>query len=418
MDMQRKGIDRAIVLVIDGLGIGAMPDVANVRPRDVGADTLAHVVQAAGGLSLPNLERLGLGTVAPASGLRVEAHPIAAHGRCALGYAGADTYLGHQVLMGSNVPDAPEELFEVVRDDVAAALRRAGHEVVPASPDVSALLVDGAMIVGDNLESDPLQTYHTVGSLEDLPYERIVEVAQVVRDVARVRRIVAMGGRGFRSADVIRCTERRPTGQCGVNNVALGLYTKQYVVRHLTRGTRPDVQVSTIMRKAGWPVHLIGKVADVVVCEGAQKAPHVPTPDVLEATYQALDAVSHGLIAINVQETDLAGHDQDALRYAQCLRTTDEGIGRILAKLTPRDILMITGDHGNDPTIGHDKHTREFTPLLVYGESVAPIALGQRESLADIGATVAEIFGTAPPEIGTSFLEQVCMRPAAVHAAD
>jgi phosphopentomutase len=407
MDIGSGEIGRVIVLVIDGLGVGAMPDVADVRPRDVGADTLAHVVRAAGALSLPNLERMGLGTIAPASGLRIEREPIAAHGICALGYQGADTYLGHQVMMGSRVPDVPEELFEAVRDDVAAALQRAGHRVEAAGPDVSALVVDGAMIVGDNLESDPLQTYHTVGSLEDLSYDAIVDVATIVRSVARVRRIVAMGGRGFRSADVLRCTERRPTGQCGVNNVALGLYTKKYVVRHLTQGTRPDVQVTTLMHKAGWPVALIGKVADVIVCDGARKAPHVPTPDVLNATYAALDSVERGLIAINVQETDLAGHDQDAQRYAECLRMTDAGVGRILDMLTPRDLFIITGDHGNDPTIGHDKHTREYTPLLVRGERVVPRALAPRDSLADIAATIAEVFGVGPPEIGVSFLREL-----------
>ncbi len=408
MLQKRTGhIERVIVLVIDGLGVGAMPDVAIARPRDVGADTLGHVVRAAGGLSLPNLERMGLGTIAPASGLRVEPRPIAAHGICALGYQGADTYLGHQVLMGSRVPDVPEELFEAVRDDVAAALQRAGHRVVAAGDGVSALWVDDAMVVGDNLESDPLQTYHTVGSTEDVAYETILEVAQIVRSVARVRRIVAMGGRGFRSADVRRCIERRPTGQCGANNVALGLYTKQYIVRHLTQGTRPDVQVTTLLRKAGWPVHLIGKVADVIVCEGAEKAPHVPTQDVLDATYDALDRVERGLIAINVQETDLAGHDQDAKRYADCLRLTDTGVGRILEKLTGDDLFIITGDHGNDPTIGHDKHTREFTPLLVRGDRIAANALAPRESLADIAATIAEIFATERPEIGTSFLPQI-----------
>lgn len=417
MDADSGRIGRVIVLVIDGLGVGAMPDVAEVRPRDVGADTLGHVVKAAGGLSLPNLESMGLGTIAPASGLRVERQPIAAHGICALGYQGADTYLGHQVLMGSRVPDVPEELFEVVRADVAAALRRAGHRVEAAGADVSALWVDGAMIVGDNLESDPLQTYHTVGSMEDLPYEKILEVAEILRSVARVRRIVAMGGRGFRSSDVLRCTERRPTGQCGVNNVALGLYTKKYVVRHLTQGTRPAVQVTTLLHKAGWPVHLIGKVADVIVCEGAEKAPHVPTPDVLTATYEALERVDRGLIAINVQETDLAGHDQDAARYAECLRMADEGIGRILDKLTEDDLFIITGDHGNDPTIGHDKHTREFTPLLVRGDHIAPNSLEPRESLADIAATIAEIFGTERPEIGKSFLQELQRHDTAIAAS-
>jgi phosphopentomutase len=384
-----------------------MPDVPRVRPQDRGADTLGHVIRATGGLSLPQLERLGLGTVAPTSGLRVEPRPVAAHGICALGYEGADTYLGHQVLMGSRVPDVPEELFEVVRDDVMEALRRAGHRVEPARNDVSALLVDGRMIVGDNLESDPLQTYHCVGSVDELPYEEILRVAEVVREVVRVRRVVAMGGQGFTAAEIRRCVERRPTGQCGVNNVALGLYTKQYVVRHFIRGSRPAVQVPTILRRDGWPVALIGKVADVIACEGAEMEPHVPTPLVLEATYRAMQRVSRGLIAINIQETDLAGHDQDARHYAEVLRATDQGVSRILADLTPRDVLIITADHGNDPCIGHDKHTREFTPLLVYGHGLPPRPLPLRESLADIAATIAEIFGVEQPEIGRSFWREL-----------
>ena len=401
------GIERVLLLVIDGLGVGEMPDVPQVRPNDRGADTLGHVVKAAGSLSLPNLERLGLGTVAPKSGLRVEAAPIAAHGICALGYAGADTYLGHAVMMGSRVPDVPEELFEAVRDDVAAALRSAGHRVEAAGDNLSALFVDDAMILGDNLESDPLQTYHCVGSLEELEYDQILEVSQILRSVARVRRIVAMGGRGFTAADIRRCTEHRPTGQCGVNNVALGLYTKQYVVRHLTRGSRPEVQVPTLMRQAGWPVVLLGKMADVIICSGAELEPHVPTPRVLEATYRALERVQRGLIAVNIQETDLAGHDQSAARYADCLRVTDEGIGQILTRLGDRDLFIITGDHGNDPTIGHDKHTREFTPLLVWGASIPPRALPPRESLADIAATIAEIFNVGPTEIGRSFCAEL-----------
>jgi phosphopentomutase len=407
MERDSYAIDRIVLLVIDGLGLGAMPDVPVTRPKDVGADTLRHVVGAAGGLSLPNLERLGLGTVAPSSGLRIERSPIGAHGICALGYQGADTFLGHQVMMGSRVPDAPEELFDAVRDDVVARLRDAGHRVEPAHEGLSALWVDGAMVVGDNLESDPLQTYHVVGSLDDVDHEHIVAVAEVVRSVARVRRIVAMGGRGFRGADVRRCVELRPTGQCGVNNVALGLYTSRYVVRHMTRGARPEVQVPTLMREAGWPVALIGKTADVISCDGATRAAHVDTRDVLDDTLATLDTFTRGLMAVNVQETDLAGHDQSAARYAQCLRDCDAGIGQILARLRDSDLFIVTGDHGNDPTIGHDKHTREFTPLLVYGARVAPRPLGQRDSLADIAATIAETFGVRAPEVGASFLGEL-----------
>ncbi|MEN5082189.1 phosphopentomutase [Bosea sp. TWI1241] len=399
--------DRVIILVLDALGIGALPDVHLVRPNDVGSNTLKHVVRDAGGLSLPNLERLGLGTVAPDSGLRVEPSPIAVHGVFNLGYKGADTYLGHQVIMGSRVPDVPEELFEAVRDDVAAALRAAGHTVEPAGEGLAALFVDGRMICGDNLESDPLQTYHCVGSIDETPYEDIVAVGEMLRSVARVRRVVAMGGYGFKAADIRRCTERRPTGQCGVNNVALGLYTSNYVVRHLTRGTKPAVQIPTILKKAGYEVELIGKVADVITCEGAHKEPHVLTQPVLDATYASLARVRSGLIAINIQETDLAGHDESAARYAACLRLADEGIGRIMAMMSPRDLLIVTGDHGNDPTIGHDKHTREFTPLLAWTPGIVPKGVFMRDSLSDIAATVAEVFGVGATEIGTSFLDDI-----------
>jgi phosphopentomutase len=401
--------DRVIILVLDALGIGALPDVHLVRPNDVGSNTLKHVVSAVGGLSLPNLERLGLGTVAPGSGLRVDPAPIAVHGMCNLGYKGADTYLGHQVIMGSRVPDVPEELFDAVSADVAAALRRAGHHVEPAGDGLSALFVDGKMICGDNLESDPLQTYHCVGSIEDMAYEDIVKVGEILRSVARVRRVVAMGGYGFHAADIRHCTERRPTGQCGVNNVALGLYTSNYVVRHLTRGTTPDVQVPTILKKAGYEVELLGKVADVITCEGAHKEPHVLTQPVLDATYASMARVRSGLIAINIQETDLAGHDESAERYAACLRLADEGIGNMMSMMSSRDLLIVTGDHGNDPTIGHDKHTREFTPLLVWTPGIKPKGIFMRDSLSDIAATTAEIFSVAATEIGTSFLDDIAV---------
>jgi phosphopentomutase len=401
--------DRVIILVLDALGIGALPDVHLIRPNDVGSNTLKHVVSAVGGLSLPNLERLGLGTVAPSSGLRIDPAPISVHGMCNLGYKGADTYLGHQVIMGSRVPDVPEELFEAVSADVAAALRQAGHHVEPAGEGLSALFVDGKMICGDNLESDPLQTYHCVGSIEDTPYEDIVKVGEILRSVARVRRVVAMGGYGFHAADIRRCTERRPTGQCGVNNVALGLYTSNYVVRHLTRGTKPDVQVPTILKKAGYEVELLGKVADVITCDGAHKEPHVLTQPVLDATYASMARVRSGLIAINIQETDLAGHDESAERYAACLRLADEGIGKMMSMMGSRDLLIVTGDHGNDPTIGHDKHTREFTPLLVWTPGIKPKGIFMRDSLSDIAATTAEIFSVAKTEIGTSFLDDIAV---------
>ncbi|MCW2762475.1 MAG: mutase, partial [Marmoricola sp.] len=108
-----------------------------------------------------------------------------------------------------------------------------------------------------------------------------------------------------------------------------------------------------------------------------------------------------------VQETDLAGHEQDVERYANLLHMVDDLLPHILEMLAPGDALFITGDHGNDPAIGHSQHTREYTPVIVYGPGISPVPLGVRTSLADIGATAADILGVLPLGSGTSFLKEI-----------
>jgi phosphopentomutase len=158
----------------------------------------------------------------------------------------------------------------------------------------------------------------------------------------------------------------------------------------------------TLATGAGYEVALIGKAADVIHDEGAKHHNMVPTGEVLECTLRYLKDMASGLIVANVQETDLAGHEQDSERYALILEEVDAFLPRLLGQLGDGDFLFLTGDHGNDPTIGHSQHTREMTPLLVAGD-VAPVDLGTRPTLADIAASMAEILGIPSVASGSSF---------------
>ena len=149
---------------------------------------------------------------------------------------------------------------------------------------------------------------------------------------------------------------------------------------------------------------MIGKVADIVSNEGGLSISCVPTQEVMELTLRETKALKHGFLCTNVQETDLAGHSQSATAYKRILEIADQGIARLVPELTHQDILVVMADHGNDPNIGHSKHTRERVPLLVYKKGVTGKSLGKRSTLSDIGATVCDYFGTNAPENGKSFL--------------
>jgi phosphopentomutase len=127
----------------------------------------------------------------------------------------------------------------------------------------------------------------------------------------------------------------------------------------------------------------------------------------MRKTIEHFGAMGHGLIVANVQETDLSGHEQNPRRYADVLELVDRMLPELLDQLGDDDVLLITGDHGNDPTIGHAQHTREYTPVLVVGPAVRPVDIGLRESLADIGATAADLLGVLPIRSGRSFAHEV-----------
>jgi phosphopentomutase len=394
---------RAVLLILDGLGIGEMPDVKEVRPQDSGAHTLLHILENVP-LTLPNLSMLGLGHILDREDLLAKSGPLANYGICQLKHYGADTYAGHNEIMGAS-PKVPIKTFiKNAAKEIENALVQEGFSVTYPIAGTGILLVDEKIIVADNMETDPGQIINVTGPLDEVPYDKIYQIGKIVRGIVKTSRVIALGGTGVTANDIINaCIQRGELA--GVDTPKLNIYNDDYIVRHLGYGVNPDGQISTILENAGIPVYLYGKIADVIQGEVTERDPVVPTRQVFARVTNRLKSLAHGFIAATVQETDLAGHEEDCSKYAEILRISDKGIQEVLSLLKEGDLFIITADHGNDPTIGHSRHTREQTPLLIYQHGKpGGNCLGIRSTLADVAATIAEYFHVKPTESGTSAL--------------
>lgn len=401
----RDARGRFVVIVLDGFGVGQMPDVAEARPADVGANTCAHIFERTPGLALPNLAALGL---ANAVGREFSGLPFsrdATWGRSALAHQGADTFYGHQEIMGTRPPVPLTEPIQAAVGEIASALEGAGFSVRVCSTGsgLRYLVVNEACTVADNVECDPGQAFNVTAALDDMDFETELEVGRIVRRIARTPRVIVFGGRGVHLADLLGALEEHD-GYVGVNAPASGVYNDDYHCIHMGYGVDERVQAPYLLGERGVDVHLLGKVADVCANRFGASESIVDTRAVLERTLELVREGGPGFICANVQETDLMGHRENVAGYADKLRVADEVIGEIVGALSPGDVLVVQADHGNDPTIGHPHHTREYVPLLVRHAGAPAGGLGTRATLADVGATVCDYFGVRAPQSGTSFL--------------
>jgi phosphopentomutase len=320
--------------------------------------------------------------------------------------------MGTRPLKGESGPIGPR-LFAIKE-----ALARAGHEprfyggTQPrfcepgAAAEPGVLVVDGALTIGDNLETDLGDNYNVTAALDIMPFEKVREIGAVVRSLVHNSRVIVFGGRGVTLDDLLNAYESSGPF-AGVSAPRSGVYRRGYQVVHLGYGVESRVQVPAMLNKAGITTVLMGKAADIVENSGGRNIPGVDTGELLAKTASVLDELDRGYICVNIQETDLAGHREDPGLYGERLATADRGIGAIIKKLAAGDILVVTADHGNDPVIGHPRHTREKTPLLVYGQGIRPGFIGGRSSLADTGAAVCDFFGAPFPEAGSSYLGNI-----------
>lgn len=395
---------RAVVIVLDGFGIGAMADAETERPGDEKANTLGSILTDHPDLKLPALERLGLMNAWGRESGRMKFAPDANYGKSELMHFGADTFMGHQEIMGT-LPKEPEiHPFQEKVDTVYEHLKMHGHKAeIISCGSLRYVLCDDYVTVGDNLEADLGMCYNVTAPLDYISFEKEVAIARLVREVVTVGRVIVFGGTGNTMDDLWNAQETKDGRFIGIASAKSKSYVQGYQCLHLGYGVDEQVQAPTLLTDAGVSVTLIGKVADIVANDGGVSITCVPTRDCLDHTVSAFQEMDRGFICTNVQETDLAGHSQSSTTYREILEIADQGIGRLLPLMTEEDILIVMADHGNDPHIGHSKHTRECVPLLIYQKGVTGRTIGLRRSLSDVGATVCHLFGAAAPQNGTPF---------------
>ena len=397
-----------IVIVLDGFGIGAMTDARIARPGDEKSSTLGSILHVYPEFTLPTLEKLGLMNAFERESNKMKFCEKAVFGKSELGHFGADTFMGHQEIMGTLPLQPVIQPFQLKIDEIANHLKKHDHKVVFREPQMLRyLLIDDYCTIADNIDADLGMAYNCTAPLDYMPFEKALVIAKLVREIATVNRVICFGGSGNTIEDILAAEEIRDKGFIGIHAVKSKSYECGYQCRHLGYGVDESVQAPTILTKSGIPVSLFGKVADIVANTGGKSVSCVNTEKVLDLTIAEIKEMTTGFICTNVQETDLAGHSQDVNWYRQLLETADKKIGTMLEILNDEDILMVMADHGNDPKIGHNKHTRENIPLLIYHHEVENVCIGKRRTLSDVGATVCDYFKVGAPQNGCSFLNQI-----------
>jgi len=385
---------RVFVIVLDGVGMGALPDAG--RYGDAGANTLLHVAEHAGKLSLPTLETYGLGNLLPMPGVRPTLAPRGARARLAEKSAGKDSTTGHWEMMGIALeqafPTYPDGFPVELLDRWSERVQRGWIGNVAASgTEIIARLGQqhqetGRFIVYTSADS----VFQVAAHEQTVPIEQLYSACRAARDLLigphAVGRVIA---RPFEGAP--------------------GEYRRTSRRRDLSLAP-PAPTVLDRLVEAGRRVVTVGKVDDLFAGRGVTDAIHTTSNE--EGETVLLDLVKRsgeGLVFANLVDFDTQyGHRNDPAGFAAALEKFDVTFGRIVDRLRGDEMAWVTADHGNDPTTPGTDHTREYTPLLVAGPRVRDgVDLGTRASFADLGATLAEVFSVSAPRAGTSFLSEL-----------
>lgn len=381
-------------MVLDSAGIGEMPDAADWG--DAGADTLGNILKSRK-VDLPNLQRLGLGNIRELSHLPAIENPAGSFGKCALMSNGKDTTTGHWEMAGiileKAFPTYPDGFPPQVVDSFVAQAKIPGIlGNVPASgTEIIKELGEEHVRTGKPIVYTSADSVFQIAAHEEvIPLERLYEICQIARKLLdgehKVGRVIARPFLGT-AADNFTRTENR----------------HDYAV------PPPNENLLPLLKAAGLDVVCIGKIASIYDGVGVTADLTAKNNEqTVDQTIKALGEDTTGLIFSNLVDFDmLYGHRRDTEGYASALERFDRRLPEIIDAMNDDDLLIMTADHGNDPTKSGSDHTREYAPLLVYGKSAkAGVNLGTRNSLADIGETIAANFGLRL-KAGESFLNEI-----------
>ena len=385
---------RITVIVLDGVGIGEAPDAADYG--DVGSNSIANTARVLGGMDLPNMGAIGLGNVTPIEGVPPTDHPQGGYGKMQPYSAGKDTISGHWEMMGIYLPDPfptypngfPPEIMEPFEREIGrgtlANRPASGTEIIKE-------LGEEHVRTGKPIVYTSADSVFQIAAHEDvIPVPELYEICKVARKL-----LVGKHGAG-------RVIARPFVGTCAED------FKRTDNRRDFARTPETDTVLDKLY-KAGLDVWSVGKIDDIFVHRGITRKNHtLGNAESIKTTLNLLDEPFHGLLFVNLIEFDMIyGHRNDPKGYYSALKGFDDAIPELLKRMTDEDLVLVSADHGVDPTTKSTDHSREYVPLLAFGPAIKGVNLGTRQTFGDLGATVAENFGVEPPLIGASFLEDL-----------
>ena len=385
---------RVFVVVMDSLGVGAMPDSADFG--DIGVNTLGHISESVDTFKIPNLQKLGMANIIPLKQVPANEHPIGYYGKLRETSRGKDTMTGHWEMMGLEVtkpfktftetgfpPELIKELEERTGHKVIGNKSASGTEILDELAEEE--IATGHMIVYTSADS----VLQICGNEETFGLDELYRCCKIARELTmkdewKVGRVIARPYVGKKKGEFVRTSNRhdyalKPFGPTALN----------------------------AMKDAGLDVISIGKINDIFAGKGITEFVRTQdNADGIEKTLEYMERDFNGLCFINLVDFDmLYGHRNDVPGYAKALTYFDQQLPKILSAMEPEDVLMITADHGCDPGTPSTDHSREYTPFVMYGKNLPHGKnMGTRGSFSDIGATVLDYFGLSGEIAGESML--------------
>jgi phosphopentomutase len=383
---------RAIVIIIDGVGIGEMPDAS--KYGDQGSHTLANMASVVGGLHLPNLEKMGLGKIAVIDGVNGSLKASANYGKMAEMSKGKDSTTGHWELAGLIVkkpfPTYPDGFPPLVIDEFVRRINRGilGNKTASGTEIIKELgeehVKTGKPIVYTSADS----VFQIACHEEVIPLKELYNMCEIAREILTGEHAVA------------RVIARPFVGR-NANDFSRTKYRKDFSLKPFGRIMHQIFQDNGIKTVA------IGKINDLYAYTGIEKSIHTKTnAEGMTAILNELDETKSGFIMANLVDFDMLwGHRNDPVGFYEGLKVFDQWLPKFIDKLNGNDILIITADHGNDPTTVSTDHSREYVPILIYGPGIkSDQNIGIRESFTDLQASLAEYFNVPSTGAGRSFL--------------
>ncbi len=388
-------IKRVIWMILDSVGIGALEDAKDYG--DEGAFTLKHVLEQNPGVNLPNLRRLGLGNIDSSLPLKENSECIGCYGKAKEISKGKDTTIGHWEMVGihTKIPfrTYPDGFSDEIMNEFMKQCKIGGYlgNCVASGTKIIEELGDEHVKTGYPIIYTSADSVFQIAAHEEvIPLEKLYEMCRIARKILvgdnSVSRVIARPFIGT-SGNYVRTSNRHDYSVKP---------EKENLLNYLT--------------ESGIPVIGIGKIHDIFAGEGISET--IYTKDNMDGVDKTLDimhSLKKGLIFTNLVEFDSKwGHRRDAKGYLQGILDFDARLKEIMEQMREEDLLIINADHGCDPTFKGTDHTREYIPILLYGKSIKKgINIGIRNSFADIGQSIAEIFGTKTLKIGQSFLDEI-----------